>query len=348
MPNGFLTEDQISALKLEHKKLRDKRLADRIKAILYLHYGLSLSEISKLLLFDEVTVRRYQVKYQEKGIVGLLEMHYLGGKTSLTLSQELELKEYLRVDTKRTAKQVVDHVGKTYGVKFSVIGITKLLHRMSFSYKKPKVVPGKADRLKQEEFLQRYEEIKTSLSENDQIYFLDSTHPQHNTLPSSGWILKGKKNDKIVRTNSGRDHINLCGALKLKDHQMVVLDEETVNKFSTIRMLEKLKRGQPTGKIYLILDNATYYHAKEVKAWVKRHRRFKLIYLPSYSPNLNLIERLWRFFHQKVLWNHYFPTMGEFRTASLEFFDNLDIHKKELDTLLTDNFRIVPNLNLQT
>lgn len=343
-----LTDQQVSELKLAHKQSREKRLADRIKAILYLHYGLSVSEISKLLLFDEVTVSRYRKQYQEKGLPGLLELHYSGGKTTLILTQELELKEYLRDNTKRTAKEIVAYVSDTYQVKFSVIGITKLLHRLGFSYKKPKIVPGKADRFKQEQFLQKYEEIKTSLSKNDQIYFLDSIHPAHNTLPSYGWILKGKENDKIVKTNSGRDHINLCGALNLKNHKMVVLDEKTVNKFSTIRMLERLKSEHPTGKIYLILDNATYYHAKEVKAWVKKHRRFKLIYLPSYSPNLNLIERLWRFFHQKVLWNHYFETMGQFKTASLEFFENLDIHKKELDTLLADNFRLVPNLNLQT
>ncbi len=266
----------------------------------------------------------------------------------MTLFQEVELKEYLRDNTKRTAKEVSDYVIKVYNVSFSVIGITKLLHRLGFSYKKPKLVPGKADRIKQEQFLEKYQEIKSYLASRDQIYFLDSTHPQHNTLPASGWILKGKVNDKIVRTNSGRDRINLNGALSLRFHTAVVLEEKTINRFATIRMLEKLKETQPTGKIFLILDNATHHHAKEVTAWVKRHRRFQLVFLPSYSPNLNLIERLWRFFHQKVLWNHYFPTFTEFRTASLEFFDNLQIYEKELQTLLTDNFSLVPNLNLQT
>lgn len=345
MPKGFLTADQVLELRQEHKKERDKKLADRIKAVLSLNSGHEYSQVAQILLLDEVTLRRYVNQYQERGIDGLLEMRYRGGKSSLTLSQELELKGYLDDHTKRTAKQVVDYVEKTYSVKFSVIGITKLLHRLGFSYKKSKVVPGKADSTKQEEFLKKYEEIKSSLSPKDQIYFLDSTHPAHNTSPSYGWILKGKENDKIVKTNSGRDHISLNGALNLKNHQAIVLEETSVNFKATIRILKKLLRRHPSGKIYVVLDNASQHHAKKVTLWLKRHRRLKLVFLPPYSPNLNLIERLWRFFHQHVLWNHYFETMKEFRAASLKFFENLDIHKKELETLLADNFRVVPNLN---
>ncbi len=85
---------------------------------------------------------------------------------------------------------------------FTVIGITKLLHRLGFAYKKPKIIPGKVDRVKQEAFLKTYWETKASLGVKDRMYFLDSTHPQHNTQPSYGWILKGKTNDKLVKTNS--------------------------------------------------------------------------------------------------------------------------------------------------
>lgn len=346
MPKGFLTTDQVSELRLEHRKERDKKLADRIKAILSLNAGHEYSQVAQILLLDEVTLRRYVRQYQENGIAGLLEMRYMGGKTTLNLSQELELKEYLRDNTKRTAKEIVDFVEKTYGVKFSVIGMTKLLHRLGFSYKKPKIVPGKADRIRQEEYLQKYLELKSSLSEKDQIYFVDSTHPAHNTSPQSGWILKGKDNDKIVMTNSGRDHISLNGALNLKNHRAIVLEETSVNFEATIRILKKLLKQHATGKIYVVLDNASQHHAKKVTLWLKRHRRLKLIFLPPYSPNLNLIERLWRFFHQKVLWNHYFKTFDEFRTTSLKFFKNLEPYEKELETLLADNFRLVPNLNV--
>lgn len=344
----FLTEQQALVLKQTHRTIKDKKLADRIKAVLMLNNGFTVRQVSTALLLDEVTIYRYLQQYQEKGINGLLECHYTGGQTRLTPAWEQELKNFLKENTKRTASEIVSHIQKTYRVKFTVIGVTKLLHRLGFSYKKPKIVPGKAVFQKQVDFLTKYEEIKSNLKEKDELYFLDSTHPQHNTKPSYGWILKGKTNDKFVKTNSGRERINLHGALSLKNRTAIVLEEKTINHESTLRLLKKLKKTHPHGKIYLILDNASYYHAKEVKPWIKKHRRFKLIFLPSYSPNLNLIERLWRFFHQKVTWNHYFATFTEFRTTSLQFFKNLKIYEKELKTLLTDNFQLVPNLNLQT
>ena len=338
----MLTDDQVLQLKLAHTQTREKRLADRIKAVLYVHFGLSYAEIAKLLLFDEVTVRRYFKQFQAKGVAGLLTYRYTGGQRRLTRQQEAELKIFLRDNTKRTAKEVVDHINKAYDLKFSVIGVTKLLHRLGFAYKKPKIVPGKVDRIKQKEFLKIYQETKAGLHSHDRIYFLDSTHPQHNTQPSYGWILKGKQNDKLVKTNSGRERLNLNGALNFNDKTAIVLEEESINKETTIHLLETIKQKQKTGRVYLILDNASYYHARIVKRWILHHPRFKLLFVPSYSPNLNLIERLWRFFHQKVNWNHYFETFEEFKSTTLEFFKNLKAYESELSTLLTDNFQLLP------
>jgi len=338
----MLTDDQVLQLKLAHTQTREKRLADRIKAVLYVHFGLSYAEIAKLLLFDEVTVRRYFKQFQAKGVAGLLTYRYTGGQRRLTRQQEAELKIFLRDNTKRTAKEVVDHINKAYDLKFSVIGVTKLLHRLGFAYKKPKIVPGKVDRIKQKEFLKIYQETKAGLHSHDRIYFLDSTHPQHNTQPSYGWILKGKQNDKLVKTNSGRERLNLNGALNFNDKTAIVLEEESINKETTIHLLETIKQKQKTGRVYLILDNASYYHARIVKRWILHHPRFKLLFVPSYSPNLNLIERLWRFFHQKVTWNHYFETFEEFKSTTLEFFKNLKAYESELSTLLTDNFQLLP------
>jgi len=337
-----LTEEQVVQLKLAHKQTREKRLADRIKAVLMFHFGFTYSQITQALLLDEVTVRRYFRKFQEKGIDGLLEMRYQGGKSNLTLIQEQEIKEFLKVNTKRTAKEITDYVFRTYQVQYSVIGITKLLHRLGFAYKKPKIIPGKIDRLKQEAFLKTYQETKSKLGLNDRIYFLDSTHPQHNTQPSYGWILKGKANDKFVKTNSGRERLNLNGALNFNDKTALVLEEETINKEATINLLEAIKKKQKRGRVYLILDNASHHHAKVVKRWELHHPRFKLLFLPAYSPNLNLIERLWRFFHQKITWNHYFETFEEIRNTSLNFFKNLNLYEKDLSTLLTDNFQLIP------
>jgi len=342
MPS-ILTDSEVLVLKQAHRKIKDKRVADKIKAILMLHNKFTHDQISLALLFDRVTLSRYFKKFKAEGINGLLEMRYKGGQTKLTNLQEIELKSYLEVNTKRTVKEVASYILKKYKVSFSVIGVTKLLHRLGFSYKKPKVIPGKADKFKQEIFVEEYKKLKTSLKLNDQIYFADSTHPEHNTKPSYGWILKGKINDKYIKTNTGRERLNLTGAISLKDKKALVLSEKTINSDSIIKLFKKLLISQPRGKIYLILDNAPYHHSKKIKLWLKTHtRRVKLVFLPSYSPNLNIIERLWKFFHTKITWNHYFETFEEFKYQTLKFFRNLEKYKPELDTLLTDSFQMLP------
>lgn len=338
----FLTDEQVKILKQAHGTIKDKKVADRIKAVLSLNEGYEYSHVAKILLLDEITLRRYVKQYQKKGLDGLLEYHYNGSKGKLTDKQETELRLFLRDNTTRTAKEVVDHIGKVYKVKFSIIGVTKLLHRLGFTYKKPKIIPGKADRIKQEAFLKTYEATKGNLGPNDRMYFVDSTHPEHNTQPEYGWILKGKENDKFIKTNSGRERLNLNGAFNMGEKTAIVLEEKTINAETLINLLENIRKKQNKGKVYIILDNAKHHHARLVRSWRLHHPRFKFIFLPTYSPNLNLIERLWRFFHQKVTWNRYFETFEEFKSATLTFFKNLKQCEKELSTLMTDSFQLLP------
>lgn len=338
----MLHDDQVRELKLAHKQTRDKRLADRIKAVLYLHYGLSYVDIAKLLLFDEVTIRRYEKQYKTKGIDGLLEYHYHGGKPHLSILQQQALETYLVSHTLTTSTQIRDHILKIYGKTYSIIGITKLLHRMGFSYKKPKIVPGNVSREKQQIFLETYKALKQTLGEKDHVYFSDATHPTHNTKPSYGWIKKGKAHDVYIKSNTGRKRLNILGALDISSKKAVVIEKETIDATAIIALLEELKKKQFHGKVYVIVDNAKYHHAKLVKNWLLNHPRFKLVFLPPYSPNLNIIERLWRFFHQKVTNNHYFPTFQEFQEATMQFFQNLTDYKQELESLLTENFQTLP------
>lgn len=137
--------------------------------------------MSQSLMIDETTLTRYVKRVKSEGVSGLLEYRCTGGKTRLTLLQGQELKLYLKDNTKRTAREISGHIYLTYKIKFSATGVTKLLRRLGFAYKKPKIVPGKADRGKQEEFLRTCNNLKTNLGPNDQIYFLDSIHPEHNT-----------------------------------------------------------------------------------------------------------------------------------------------------------------------
>lgn len=307
---------------------------------MFLNRGFSYEQTAQLLLLDDSTVRTYYQEYEQGGLDILIADCYIGRKPTLTAKQEHFLKLHLRIRTYLTTQEVAVYVTDRFGIKYSVGGMTKLLHRLGFAYKKPKVVPGKADALKQAEFLKTYQNLKETKNSEDQIYFVDGVHPHHNAIPAYGWIEKGQ--DKHLKTNTGRQRLNLNGALNSQDITDVeILSEPTLNADAMIRLCERLLAKHTIGIIYLILDNARYYRAKKVTEFVKDHPRICLKFLPSYSPNLNLIERLWLFFQKKILYNRYYKDFATFERICLYFFKDLKHYRSQLQTLLTDNFQVV-------
>ncbi len=341
---SFLSPDEVVILQEAHHAARDKRKADRIKTILLLNQGYPYSEIARILLINNSTAREYFKEYQLLSLDGLVEDNYSGSESFLTTSEQHGLTLYLKTTTYRTIKQVVVFVEQKYGKKYSVEGMTYLLHKLGFVYKKTKIIPGKLDPVKQEEFKVKYQALKKSLNPQDKIYFLDASHPHHNNKSSYGWIPKGE--ERWIKTNTGRKRVNINGALNLgdEDHDPTIITrlEETINADAMILLIKNIEEHQPEGEIYLILDNARYNHAIKVKTYVKKSGRVHLIFLPSYSPNLNIIERLWLFFHQKILYDKYYETFPEFKTTVINFFLNINLYRKELKSRLTDSFQVIP------
>jgi len=184
------------------------------------------------------------------------------------------------------------------------------------------------------------------LGANDKICFVDGVHPQHNSMPAYGWLEKGVTRE--IKSNSGRQRLNLNGALCLDGFEVVVREDESINAQSTIKLFEQLEAKYPKAKtIYCILDNARYNRARIVMDYLKTSR-INAVFLPPYSPNLNLIERLWKFYRKKNLYHKYYSCLDEFRTVTMQFFDNLPSYKEELETLLTENFEITGKTFWQT
>jgi len=339
MNEFILTQDQINELRRAHRSTKDKRAADRIKAIYSLAVGYSAKEIADILMIDDETLRNYVKRYQDGGVKALLENHYKGSQSHLS---EMELKDldfHVKSHSYLSVDGIVDYVYKTYGIKYSVSGMTQLLHRLDFVYKKAKIVPGKANAENQEAYLAMLMGLLKNKDKNDPHYFTDGVHPQHNTMPSHGWVKKGE--DKIIKTNSARKRININGALNSETLEVITHTDETINAQSTIELFKKIEERHPLAKnIYITLDNAQYYRSKLVKAYLETSK-IKLLFLPSYAPNLNLIERLWKFMKKELMRNQYYEKFSDFKNAVSQFFENLDQYRGKLVTLLTMNFHIL-------
>jgi len=179
MKNYTLSKEIIAELEKIHRSLRDKRQADRVKAIIALSKGWSAAQVAEILLFDEKTSRHYFERYQKDGLEALLADNYSGAEPRLNEHQMKELDNYLQEYIFTEAKSVTAHIAKHYRVRYSLSGVTDLLHRLGFSYKKPAHVPGKQDPAQQQAFLEEYDQIKANKGEDDPVYFADATHSQH-------------------------------------------------------------------------------------------------------------------------------------------------------------------------
>ena len=332
---NFLSKKQIAELHDELRIERERKYAERIKTILLLDEGKSYSDIAKFLFLDDKTIRNWEKKYQRGGIEDLVNDHYMGRSCLMTGEQQVLLVNELGSKVYPTTQAILDFVKKEFGIKYSQGGMTSLLHRLGFSYKKTKGVPGKADASKQQEFINRYNGIKA----HGPVYFADSTHPMLNPILASGWIKKGT--DFTVKTNSGKQRININGAIEINSLNVIARCCDTVNRISICELLRAIRAKNPDeDKIYLVLDNAAYNRAKVVRSLAKKIG-IRLIYLPPYSPNLNPIERLWKFMKKKIMANTYYEDKSEFQNAVTSFFRGIRKYKSELETLITDNFQII-------
>jgi len=153
MNDYSLSKAQLAELERQHQKMRDKRQADRIKAVIALSKGWSAVTIAEILLLDEKTSRNYFDRYRHGGLEALLNDTYAGAAPRLTEQQRKALDAYLDAHILPDAKAVIAYIHQQYQVLYSLSGVTDLLHRMGFSYKKPTHVPGKQDPAKQQAFL---------------------------------------------------------------------------------------------------------------------------------------------------------------------------------------------------
>jgi len=337
--SNFLSSGEVDALRKLHKKSKDKRTSDKIKAILLLNSGYSYDHISEVLLLDDSTIRRWHLRFEEGGMEKVLADYYIGGTGKLTGKQIRALSNHLENNVYLTAKEICAYVSKKYTVVYSIKGMTSLLHTLGFRYKKPKHIPGKANLEAQIEFIETYQKLKRRKKKEDKIYFMDGVHPLHNSQPAYGWIKKGT--DMVIKSNTGRERLNLNGAYNIEDHTAIIQEADSINGQSTVELLKEIMRNQPLGFIYIILDNARYYRSERVHTFIMNNKRIRLIFLPPYSPNLNTIERLWRFFKKNITYNKYYEKFAVFRLYCLQFFKNLDQYRDELKTLMTDNFQLI-------
>lgn len=265
-----------------------------------------------------------------------------GRESKLNAEQTKELQEHLQKNTYLQAKHICKHVQARYGINYSISGMIAWLKEHDFVYKQPIKVPGKLDPAKQEAFIKKYEEIKVNLSEDHEIYFLDAVHPEFQSQSICGWIKKGET--KTLPTTNKQYRLHFIGAIALKDMKVVVREYNTINAENMVDFLKYLEGSSLASKIHVICDNGSSNKNKAVQAYLQTSN-IEIHYLPSYSPNLNPIERLWKIMRQMNTYNRCYNNFEDFgRVIRKFFFEDIPKMIDVLETRINDKFqRIVLN-----
>lgn len=337
MKRLYLTPEEKASLEAAHHNCENRKEGDRIKAILLRSEGWTVPQISQALRLHQSTIIKHIEAYKA---AGKLKNESGGSESHLTDEQTQELVAHLEENTYTHNHQIVLYIKERFDVTYTVAGLHKWLHRNGFSYKKPKGLPHKADTELQKQFIEKYNQLKQQVGNDEPILFMDAVHPTQATKLSYGWIRTGKT--KYVGTTASRTRLNIVGAIQLGHIAEAITSQyETINAASIMNFMDKIREKYDTKTVHLILDQSGYHRSSLLPEYAFE-RNIKLHFLPPYSPNLNPIERLWKIMNEKVRNNRCFKGAKDFKEAINSFFDDiLPSVGNTLNGRINDNFQLL-------
>ena len=287
--------------------------------------------------------------FVEGGLEGLTRFEPGGSACQMSDEQQEKLKVWAASALPGSTRQIGAWIEKEFGpVCAGRSGLIALLNRLGLEYQKPEVIPRKLDEDKQRAFIAAYENMLNSLPENEAVLFAGAVHPTHAARPAGCWARRGEKLaiDPRIKSGetSGRQRINIHGAVDLETGPTRMIEALTIDAASTVRLLESIEAMYPMlALIHVFLDNARYHHAKLVRAWLERPGcRIKLHFIPPHCPHLNPIERLWGAMHKHVAHNKCYATRAQFADATLGFLrEKVPRNRVSFRDAVADNFRVV-------
>jgi transposase len=262
---GFLSkEDRGKLIALVRDGSAASRVTRRANALVLLDNGWSCQEVAAALLLNDDTIRGWHKLFEQRGIEGLTSFDMGGSVGFLSTTQEDALKAFVGATLPRSAREVGAFIEREFGLVYeSRSGLIALLHRLGLEYHKPDVISRKLNVAKQKDFIESHDKLLNSLGNDEAVLFVDAVHPTHAARPVGCWAPKQEK--LAIEQTSGRERINIHGAINLETGETRMIDVETVNAASTITLLEAIEALYPMlALIHVFLDNARYHHAKLV------------------------------------------------------------------------------------
>ena len=334
----------MEALNYERYHHPHPRVQRQMEALHLKSHGLPHGQIARLVGISESTLRTYLHEYQAGGIAGLKQLKGYRPQSELD-KHTASLEEHFRTHPVATAAEAMAAIEHLTGIKRSPVQVRKYLHRIGVQRRKVGVLPAKADVQAQETF--KTQELEPRLAEAQAgqraVFFVDAAHFVLGAYIGYLWSFVRV----FVKTPSGRQRFNVLGALNAITHEILTVVNDTYITAETVCQLLHSLAAQPiVVPLTVVLDNARYQRCRLVQD-LAQSLHIELLFLPAYSPNLNLIERVWKFVKKQCLYSKYYADFTSFKAAIYDCITQAHIqHKKELGSLLTLKFQTFKTVSL--
>lgn len=322
----------------------DPSLSDRCRTkllVIRMHNeGAKHGFIAKCLKLHANTITNHLKEWVEGGLPAVVEDNYYRPSSAMEPFMAC-LRCSFAAWPVADAKAAVARIESLTGVRLSESQARRTLRKLGMRYRKSASVPGKCDGQLQFDFYEKemLPRLEQAAKGQRKVFFVDAAHFVMGAFLGMLWCF-GRI---FIKTGPGRQRYSVLAAIESHSHELIsVTTDGTVSAPLVIDLLDKIRNTHPDGPITLILDNARYQRCKEVAAHAAQ-TDIELLYLPAYSPNLNLIERLWKLTKKKCLTNRHYPTFTEFRDAIDQCLTKMSHeYLPELQSLLTLNFQFFP------
>lgn len=344
------SEADLGMIACERYHHPDPRVQRKMEVLWLLHHGETHERVATLAGVSRRSVHRYLTDYLEGGL-GLIRRCPHKGPVSQLDGQQASLEEYFDKHPPHTAKEAQRVIEQRAGIRRGLTQVRRFLRRLGLKPRKASAIPvppkstPEEHAKKQAEFVEgqlgpRLEEARAG---RRQVLFGDASHFVFATFLGYLWC----KARWCVRAASGRKRFNVLGALDAVSHKLIrVSNHSYINAESVCALLRAVAEAGTGLPITLVLDNARYQKCTLVAELAAR-LGVELLYLPPYSPNLNLIERLWKFVKKECLNSVHYPNYEAFTAAITQCLDDLPTkHKAAMSSLITHNFQTFENVSI--
>jgi len=340
-----LSDSEIQRLNYEKNYYPCPIVQKRIYAVfLKAKFSFSNTLIGQITGLHRHSVSYWIKEYQSGGFESLCYYNYGTNESEMEKHSDSILESFSK-QPPMNACEAKSRIEKLTGISRSPSQVRTFMKKHGLRYIKTGHIPANADVEKQQLWVKSILEPAIKEAENGECHllFMDAAHFILQPFVCSMWCVVRL----FIKAAAGRNRINVLGTVNAITKEVFTISNTTfISAETIISFLKQLKTHYPDLPLKIVLDNARYQHCKLVED-VANQLNIKLLFLPSYSPNLNIIERLWKFTKKSILYAKYYESPALFHQAIYNFFDLINQkYNTELRTLLTLKFQFFQNQNV--